>query len=127
MYQFLFKNRWFAAGFAAAILLSVYVMFGTGNGDLLADAGSNLEEQSEELESQIAELEAPQVMMDEIDFADDMYLDDHELIDSATGMDPTPDFSDDGDFGGAEPMEVQEYVNGIPVIMNHRGNNDGLD
>jgi len=115
MYQFLFKNRWIALGFAALTLISVYIfvsssenggMPGLGNG-VVADATGQVEEQ-------IAVIEAPPEAVMEDSAYDEAYLSDEELIDDARGFDPSPESQDD-DF--AEAASQPEVIDGIPVIM----------
>ncbi len=134
MNQFIFKNRWFAAGFVALILFGTYLLVGDREGGLLSQMTNGVAERRTDLDTQLAEVSAPPPVLtapqDDSTSEEHEYLEDEELIDSATGIDPTPpDEMAQGD-GNTDPVadeapaqanpgqsRVIEYVNGIAVIQ----------
>lgn len=135
MNQFIFKNRWFAAGFVALILLGTYLLVGDREGGLLSRMTNGVADRRTDLDTQLAEVSAPPPVLtppqEDSTSAEHEYLEDEELIDSATGIDPTPPDEmaqgdgETGDDGAGTPdnpaaPKVIEYVNGIPVIRKPR-------
>ncbi|WP_336979476.1 hypothetical protein [Altererythrobacter fulvus] len=133
MNQFIFKNRWFAVGFVAFILLSAYLLVGDERGGLVTGlTGSLAGDQQDQTEPQPANAgqAAPPPMLSESEMEQDNvdHLEDEELIDPASGTDPTPPDimgQSEEEAGGESPPEadnaqsaprVIEYVNGVPVL-----------
>ncbi|KPL68899.1 hypothetical protein SZ64_12810 [Erythrobacter sp. SG61-1L] len=128
MNQFIFKNRWFAAGFVAFILIGTYLL--AGEGGLLSRAGSIGEtRQPDAPPAAMAPLPtaAPPPMTSEDPAAEHEAMDDEDLIDSANGMDPTPpdelaasdsqgEDMQDAPTGDDSASDAFEYVNGIAII-----------
>lgn len=115
MNQFIFKSRWIAIAFAALTLFSVYAFVGgEGEGGLFGGIRGDLTDQVDDTQSQLAAIgtaepvptEAPPEMM-----VDEEFLDDSELIDSASGEDPTPGGGDESmmeDDVGADSGEIED-------------------
>lgn len=96
-YQTLFRNRWIALAFVAFTLISAYTLVGAEDESSLL---GSMNGEAEGAQEQLAVIEAPpqpEVVVDEgfSDFPDDA-LSDEELIDPATGFDPTPSDSGEG-------------------------------
>ena len=112
--QFLFKNRWIALAFVVFTLLTVYTLVGTED-DASVLAGIAAQQQQDQAE--LAAVEAPpqpdyQADQGLADYAEDAYLSDEELIDPATGIDPTPM---DGAEGAVTDPEAQDKGDEAPI------------
>lgn len=115
MNQFIFKSRWIAIAFAALTLFSVYAFVGgEDDGGLFGGIKGDLTDQVDETGSQLAAIgtaepvptEAPPEMMVEEEFFDDT-----ELVDSASGEDPSPDGGDESmveDDVGPENGDIED-------------------
>ena len=116
MNQFIFKSRWIAVAFATLTLFSVYAFVGgEEDGGLFGGIRGDIVDQRDQTAEQLAAIEtvqpvaeaAPPEMMVEEEFVDDT-----ELIDSASGEDPTPEGAEfdsaDGDDAGPDDTYVEE-------------------
>lgn len=115
-YQILFRNRWIALAFVAFTLISVYTLVGSEDDSSLLGSMSG---ETEEAQQQLATVEAPPQPDIPVDpgfeeFPDDV-LSDEELIDPATGIDPTP--SDGGDDYADDTPSQTVSSDGIPIVM----------
>jgi len=119
-YQFLFKNRWIALAFVGFTLLSVYTLVGTEDDASVLGAMTGIAAQPDQNPAEMSIVEQPQqpeYLADDgmADFADDAYVGDEELIDPATGTDPTPMDGAEGapdDMGGSP-----DSADDIPIMM----------
>ncbi|HTN13575.1 MAG TPA: hypothetical protein VL094_02090 [Sphingomonadaceae bacterium] len=137
MNQFIFRNRWFAAGFVALILLGAYLLVGDRESGPLARVTNGVADRRQELNTQMAQAAAPAPLpppaVPEAAGEEHEFLDDEDLIDTAAGMDPTPpdemaQGDDDGDIGADRPAETAntgsdqqfEFVNGVAILRQGR-------
>lgn len=101
MYRHLFRNRWIALAFVIMMVTSAVSMVGTEEGGGMIDqATAELQGQKQDFEQQAAELSRPtssHMVIDVDEIEEDVSEDD--LVDPATGIDPTPQFE-----GGFEPV-----------------------
>ncbi|MCB5425624.1 hypothetical protein H0274_10175 [Altererythrobacter sp. CC-YST694] len=128
MNQFIFKNRWFAAGFVAFMLLATYVLVGDEDGGLLSRFSSRPAAPLPQASAPVAPppplpTEAPPPA-DAAQPVTHEYMEDEELVDPATGTDPTPredaGTSDGMEEGGnastGDSGSRFEMVNGVAVL-----------
>lgn len=88
MRGYMFRNRWFALLFVALVLAGVTKFVGTGKNDGAIDvARSQLTEQREIAEQFTTQTQPETVSGDDVTIE---FSSDEELIDPATGEDPTP-------------------------------------
>ncbi|ANY18756.1 hypothetical protein A6F68_00221 [Tsuneonella dongtanensis] len=109
MRGYMFRNRWLALLFVGIVLASVTKVVGTGKGD------GALDQAKQQIESQKAQ--ADQFSSEHSDSASDdsviyEFTPDEELIDSASGEDPTP-----SDAFGAEVNEDPEVVPSDELVI----------
>ncbi len=95
MNQFIFKNRWFAVGFVAFILLSAYLLVGDEKSGLVTGLTGNMagEQAPDKPEGQLANAgqPAPPMLSDsDVNMENLDHMEDEELVDPASGLDPTP-------------------------------------
>jgi hypothetical protein len=110
MYQVLFKNRWFAALFAAMTLVSVVLLVGRdGQRSPVSRMADNLRARKEALEDPPKELpkldESPSQAAVTPPEPEVEFIPDEELVDEGTGTDPSADQGDDMGSDEADDME----------------------
>lgn len=125
MYQFLFKNRWFALAFVVMTLASVSTLVGSdGEETVLSRTKDNIIGQKDGADQAAAILARPDIHQMSGDDADSPteFATDEELIDNAEGFEPEPEFgeeiADEGEIVmtgpvADEPQVEQEGSNGI--------------
>ncbi len=106
----LFRNRWFALLYAAIVLVGVARIVGTGNGDGAVDlAKRQIVERKAERAPPATVREARRLPVKV------QFLPDEDLIDPATGEDPTPI---DQRAGGEESAD-DEVPHDTVIILSH--------
>lgn len=105
MRGYMFRNRWFALLFVAMVLASVTKFVGTGKGDGAVDEATR--------EIAIQQQQAAELSGDDASSLPDEavayeFTPDEELIDSATGEDPSPMIDEPAPLPGDEPAPVAE-------------------
>ncbi len=118
MNQFLFKSRWIAIAFAVLTLFSTYMLVGDeDDGSRLGSVQGAAIAQRDQTAGQLAAIGTaepvvveppPEAMLDDVEFVDD-----GELIDDASGSDPSVEGGDEGDYadsgdGGDGPLSADE-------------------
>src|SRR3990167_7587894 len=106
MYQFLFKNRWIAIAFVVMTLVSVRaIVGGEGEDSLLSRTQKDLAAQRAGIKSAMADLDVDPESIAAQQVAAPVSTDpiigftpDEELVDNASGFDPTPEIEDAGEF-----------------------------
>ena len=87
MRGYMFRNRWFSLVFVGLVLVGVANLVGTEEGGgTLGEMREQFARQTDQTHGLDTESELPEVS-DDVHFE---FIDDEELIDPATGYDPTP-------------------------------------
>lgn len=127
MNQFIFKNRWFAAGFVAFMLLATYVLVGDEDRGLLSRFSARPAAPPPQASAPVPPPPLPTEAPPPADAAQPVtheYMEDEELVDPATGADPTPredagagdDMQEDGNAASGDSGSRFEMVNGVAVL-----------
>ena len=116
MYQWLFRNKWVAIAFVILTLASVQALVGReGEGSVISRTKSQLIERHDKMQEQIGSMSAdpaaPVVIPGPPTAVETGFAEDDDLIDDATGFDPTPDAEqpDDPSVDLGEGDQADEY------------------
>lgn len=126
MNEFIFKNRWVAAGFVAFMLLATYILVGDEDGGL-SRFGARPATVPQQASAPVPPPPLPTEAPPPADAAEPVtheYMDDEELVDPATGADPTPredagagdGMEEDGNASSGNSGSRFEMVNGVAVL-----------
>ena len=105
MRGYMFRNRWFALLFGAMVLASVTKFVGTGKGDGAVDEATREIAIQQQQSAALSDDDAVSLPDEAVTYE---FTPDEELIDPATGEDPSPTIEEPAPLPGDAPAPAAE-------------------